>query len=472
MNANSRPPRSLLVLPVLAVTTGLAILWSGCSPAPAPPGPTPAPPEPASAPPAGTVEGSESEFATPAPEESEPMTPRQVVEGFYSWHIGYTRNTGNPVADGAYRSSEYLSSEFIQRIDGIIASLDNRDGQGYYDPFLCAQDIPGELTVEEPVVSGQEASVLVHEVWNPGTGYELTQDVEVALRLVDGRWKITGVTARMTPEQVVESFYWWYAGYPGNPLADGAYRSSGNLTGEFIQKIDEIVASFDRGGYDPFLCAQDVPEEFTLDEPATVSEDKASLVVHTSFEGHVFTVELRQVDGCGRWQISDVICPEAAPGAEQTTAGWQVFADETYGFQVRFPQSWTYEERSPVPPGFEASDELQVLKRLLVFAPQGWDGPTPPLHIQATEGTEEEFERIYGPATVTENLEINGHPVTRATDDLGEARLIRYTFQSPANERVRIVLVDAISGDPEQARSNKNVTRTIQQILSTFQFTQ
>jgi len=91
--------------------------------------------------------------------------------------------------DGAYRSSEYLAEEFIQKVDGIIASFD----KGGYDPFLCAQDIPGEFTIEKAVVSGDQASVVMHEIWNPETQYESIHDVKVALQMVDGQWKIADV---------------------------------------------------------------------------------------------------------------------------------------------------------------------------------------------------------------------------------------------------------------------------------------
>ena len=47
-------------------------------------------------------------------------------------------------------------------MDEIIASFD----KGGYDPFLCAQDIPGEFAIEKAVVSGDQASVIVHEIWN------------------------------------------------------------------------------------------------------------------------------------------------------------------------------------------------------------------------------------------------------------------------------------------------------------------
>jgi len=337
---------------VLSVTVGLAVVVSGCSPAPsAPPKATSAPPEMTSAPP---QEPEEPESATAIPEDPEPMTPEQVVESFYGWHIGYIQNVGNPLADGAYRSSEYLSEEFVRKADGIIASFD----EGGYDPFLCAQDVPGEFTVEEAVVSG----------------------------------------------------------------------------------------------------------------------DGASLAVHTSFEGHTFTVELRQVDG--RWKISDVICPgtetgeTGEAGKEEPAASWQVFADEEHGFQVRFPENWTYEERPPVPPEMEVPEELKALKRLLLFEPQGWDGTAPPLTINVTEGTEEEFGQIYGPATSVENLEINGYAVVKAIEDLGEMRAIRYIFQSPSDENVRIVVIDSISGSPERAEGNEDVVEIVRQMLSTFEFTQ
>ena len=125
---------------------------------------------------------------SPVPVSSEAMsaTPEAVVESFYNWYIGYP---GNALVDGAYRSSEYLTTEFVRKVDEIIASFD----KGGYDPFLCAQDVPAEFTLEKAVVSGKEASVVVHEIWNPGTQYELIHDVTVALRLVNGQWKISDI---------------------------------------------------------------------------------------------------------------------------------------------------------------------------------------------------------------------------------------------------------------------------------------
>ena len=117
-------------------------------------------------------------------------------------------------------------------------------------------------------------------------------------------------TSEVPPEQVVESFYAWYLAYPGQPparnaLADGAYASRPELAPEFVEKVDALLASFDKGGYDPFLCAQDVPAEVAV-EAATVSGSEASVPVKTSFAGHGFTVKLALEDG--QWRIVDITC--------------------------------------------------------------------------------------------------------------------------------------------------------------------
>ena len=115
------------------------------------------------------------------------------------------------------------------------------------------------------------------------------------------------------PEATVEEFYAWYletigdraSGEFRNPLVDGAYRDSELLTPALVASVDELLASFDRAAYDPFLCAQDIPESVSVGEVA-VSGQEASVMVETSFAGHSFEVELEMVEG--EWLISEVIC--------------------------------------------------------------------------------------------------------------------------------------------------------------------
>jgi hypothetical protein len=110
------------------------------------------------------------------------------------------------------------------------------------------------------------------------------------------------------PEQVVSDFYEWYldsvdpaAGQ--NPLVDRVYRSSDLLSEEFVAEVDAVLDSFERGGYDPFLLAQDIPASFEVGE-AALSDETAYVRVETSFEGHAFLVGLKQVDGV--WKINAV----------------------------------------------------------------------------------------------------------------------------------------------------------------------
>jgi hypothetical protein len=421
------------------------------------------------------------------------MPPEAVVTGFYDWYLGYIGDPAsieirNPLVDGAYRSSAYLTEEFLQRVDEIVASFD----KGGYDPFLCAQDIPRSFTVDAALGLGEEATVVVHEIWNPGTEFESVLDVTVTLRVVDGVWKIADVACSvpdpvspmpegpviLTPEGAVAGFYSWYLWYArngGNVLADEVYRQSEYLTEEFVQEVAETVASFEKGGYDPFLCTQDVPEGLSLDTPI-VSGDEASLVVRTSFEGHAFTVELQETEG--RWAISGVVCelagaqPEDAPAGDVPVAGWQVFSDEGYGFQMHYPEDWTYEDVPPVPVGMEVPEGLKALKRVLICAPQGWDGVAPPLNVEVIEGTEEECARVYAPPSSTESVEIGGRAVVKAVEDLGEVQVIRYFFPSPVDGNVRVVVTDYIGGFPERAEGNVAVIEVIRQMLSTVEFVQ
>ena len=122
-------------------------------------------------------------------------------------------------------------------------------------------------------------------------------------------------TNGMAPEGVVSSFYSWYldqAGGVGNVLVSRAYRSNEHLSQAFIRKVDDAIASSDRGGYDPFLCAQDIPRDMRLDL-TVATEEGARVGVHgiwnpgTRYESsNDILVLLQRVNG--RWQIVDIDC--------------------------------------------------------------------------------------------------------------------------------------------------------------------
>lgn len=109
----------------------------------------------------------------------------------------------------------------------------------------------------------------------------------------------------MSPEEVVESFYNWYIEYPGSPLANRGYAESLYLSEKMVVRLDELIASFEGGGYDPILCAQDLPNEIFVRE-ATVSENTAEVPIESSFQGHSIVVNL--VLRNGEWKIDGTSC--------------------------------------------------------------------------------------------------------------------------------------------------------------------
>ena len=48
-----------------------------------------------------------------------------------------------------------------------------------------------------------------------------------------------GLEAGPSPEKVVTDFYDWYLGYEGNPLAQKAYQSRGEVSSELAQTVAE-----------------------------------------------------------------------------------------------------------------------------------------------------------------------------------------------------------------------------------------
>lgn len=115
-----------------------------------------------------------------------------------------------------------------------------------------------------------------------------------------------------TPKQVVEKFYNQWISYSGepvtrNPMADRIYQTSEYVTDDLVKKIDSILASFQGGGYDPVLCAQNIPVNVNFRE-ATVSGKNSEVIVSEDFGGQVkkVKVSLRLINS--EWKISDIAC--------------------------------------------------------------------------------------------------------------------------------------------------------------------
>ncbi len=305
----------------LLALTVLALLAGSCSPSDAvaegpsadaslllgitTPTPTPLPPTPQATGQSSPLRDA-SALAAPA------QTPDEVAQTFYDWYLAYAQ-AANALLDKSYRVNNYLAPELIARIDKTVSAL----GDTGFDPFLCAPEIPASITVGPAKISGDRAQVVARTSLDDHW-------LDLSLVRVAGRWQITEIgcgtkggaqataTPVVTPEEAVRSFYNGYLAHArskGSPLADGAYKDSPYLSAAAVDGIESTLAAFGSGpGYDPVLCAQNVPLGFTVD-PAKVTGDTAQVFVRMRWQDASVasqTVSLKLL--AGEWKIDSLTC--------------------------------------------------------------------------------------------------------------------------------------------------------------------
>jgi hypothetical protein len=128
-------------------------------------------------------------------------TPEEVAESFYNWYIGYGKNQGNPLVSRAYRSSEYLTMSFVQKLDELVEdeTLGSLAGEGY-DPILCGPSFPDRVDVGGTVVSAQDAWVTVLTYWDDGA---IVGETTVNLKGASGGWKIDNILCSLAVDTVL-----------------------------------------------------------------------------------------------------------------------------------------------------------------------------------------------------------------------------------------------------------------------------
>lgn len=227
-----------------------------------------------------------------------------VVEQFYDWYLHPTPQ-GLPLTAASYAERGELTAELVARVQETVDGF----AGGGVDPFLCGQDVPGRVMAGEVTVSSDEAVVRLAALY---VGNPLASQLDVRLARVEDGWKIAevlciGEATPLTAAQTAQSFYDMYlqSARRGSPLANATYRDMPFLAPEFVAHVSEVVSSFEGGGYDPILCAQDVPDEVTA-ASAQVNGDVATVEMESSFEGHRFTVQLAARNG--GWLITGVTC--------------------------------------------------------------------------------------------------------------------------------------------------------------------
>jgi hypothetical protein len=467
-------------------------------------------------------------------------SPAQVVEDFYTWYINYP---GNVLAEGAHRSSEYLTSAFVAKIDGIRASFT----RGAYDPVLCAQDIPQTVTAGEVVASGDAAEVPITTSFQ---GHHFT----VKLVRVDDIWKINDVVcsvpevevptpmptpgpspspseppASPTPEEAstpadahervqiedaalsleVPSDWlrlepeWLWAPDDGSDVRLGLnwveIQPPMEPEAVMLPNHSQIMQA------EPVEFAWGSGRRFTLEvyAPAETGGGKAPV---ESVESHVLVLinrdgarrgydiyasaadaeQLRQLETVLQHVLQSVAlaqptASEPAPQVGASTAGWQVFRDETYGFQIRYPRDWTFFEVALTNPELD-----RPLVRAVHFLPKAWaeqmdqsGGPPDPsapaiiapLAMEVSVGTVEDYRRMYIEPTHSQAVQLGPNQALLEEYASGGVREIRYVFEGFEDDAVRLTFRDQISGFPERAQGNQDIIETVDRILTTLSYT-
>lgn len=429
-----------------------------------------------------------------------PASPTEVVEAFFAWYLDYIGQgevRRNPLVDGAYRQSEFLSPAFVEKVDETLAGMEG----GGYDPILMAQDIPTAIEVVDSSEQGDDATVMVERTF---AGNPEAYPLQVELQRQGGAWLITAI---VDPEagkagsalEAAGGFYSWYLAYFGdpatdtfrNPLVDRAYREAPYVSQAFVAEVDALldqdIAEFGGIMADPILQAQAIPQSFTV-EPGPAQD---IVTVNLVFGETVRPIQVRVVEQDGAWLVDSIIPPgstlpvENAPtNAVQSaldTTGWQTLANDEFGFSFLLPPDWVAEpmqvegdgipEDWPVAVGYALMPQAQALALAEQSGPPDPNAPPQILFfMELVIGNEQAYERVYPAALSTETATYNGYDVLVERDH-EEYTVVRYLFRHPENEDMWLVFSDALSEFPGREAQAAEVAGILPTILQSFSFT-
>ncbi len=331
-------------------------------------------------------------------------SPQETVSAFYAW---YDSVEGNPLNARAYHEAGYLSQEFAEEIDALVDSFEELGGG--FDPFICAQDRPPEITVVAAEGTPDLTRVTV-EAWAP---------IYVDVQLIDWEWKIIAI--HCTP--------------PGDEAAN----------------------------------APQPPQEPVAGEPATATPAPMEPTPVSPEPAEPTLASPDPVEPTAEAPAANDPTPEVGSPVADIPADWSLYEDGECGFSFWYPGDWEAEELRR-PAGAEVAPGEKARLYSVLLQPGGWDGVAAPVNVEVTEGTEEEFALLYPPPTSTEEVVINGYPALKTTASFGTVFITRYIVPSPANADIRIVCQDMLSGFPDRVAGNEDISATIEQICGTIEF--
>jgi hypothetical protein len=164
------------------------------------------------------------------------------------------------------------------------------------------------------------------------------------------------VLDEVSPENIVTDFYTCHIQrlnptnpeQPTTPSSDELCGKSKIFTASFIDRLDELTASFGEQGcpYDPILCAQDVPDRFEVKSVWHNAQVTASVLVQTSFENHFILVELLKSEA--GWQIDDILCMKEPANVVRAFYTWYLaYTGGQYAEEFHNPLSEKAYQSSP-----------------------------------------------------------------------------------------------------------------------------
>ena len=423
-----------------------------------------------------------TEPRTPTAEAPESLTPQQVTANFYDWYLGYIGDPAsetfrNPLVDQAYRDTPYLSASFVGHVDELLAGF----AGGGYDPFLCAQNVPTEMTPDVVFTRSDRASVVVRSSFP-------NHMVTVDLQPEGERWVISNITCAQDPAGIATTFYTWYLGYIGdrsrtelhNPLVTRAYQGHPLLSETFVQEVDQLLASFDQGGYDPFLLAQDIPTDFSVD-PGVV---EGTAIVHLQFSPNsvrhllVTVDERRKISAIGENDQQPSSAPETeAEGTPLQSAN----TSDAYGFSFDYPAGWVLQPEAVAGPGLPEDWPVQALWYLMppdvADALARQSGPpdpnatviVSPFQIEVVEGDAQAVERVYAGFASGEQVTMNGHEAIILYQEPGYSHVI---FPHPLRPNTWVIFTDWVTTFPGREAQGTTAVPTWQLLLNSLYFHQ
>ena len=139
---------------------------------------------------------------------------------------------------------------------------------------------------------------------------------------------------------------------------------------------------------------------------------------------------------------------------EDETVNWNVYRNEDYDFEIKYPRNWEFIEVQEQ----RIKNPEKIMKGIIGFGPRGKDYYykeyiIKPVTIGISRGQFAEVLNLQFPSTYE--------------NEIGE---ILYWFKNPKKENLKVVITDETGFIVEDATERKELKAIIKRMISTFRF--